>query len=343
MFYGVGGKYQMDEINQACIMMFVPSMLFIASMYTSFAHRRDHLDLHLPRIGKGLSAAGGLMAALMLYEYGLRFAFEPEDRRVTSILGLTYAEEEQTRDAYRDAGIGRAPIATILMVAAWGVGLITGPQVICQQLNPATSESRLLLKTFIVASILAGVSVCPGLPAPLSLYDFLSKSLAPSDGHFFKTLSYVTWASKSAGLWLKGGLAWCFRDDQHRRTEWIVHTYGDLAFALFILPFTAIFHGLLDGWAGYEDAFHHAALLSVVVGVAGSYIATIYMFKPMIKTTAFAHQYGLFAELRGKVPAEGDVMSNTTEGHVKNPIPDDGKPGVELGVCSTGGPPGGSV
>jgi len=299
--YGVLTTYTMVQINQAAVMWFIPFMVLTASLYTSLSHTKksDPIDCTTPCMV--LFIAGLCTSAFAVLYFILRFtdlatALPPALLSVVNYgIPPSIQEHQAAVFASRDNGL----FSAVGFVLSWSVALLLGPVLLCRYLASEMKDfgteqgpgregpGAWMGYLFFAASMCAAMFSTSFVP--FSFAYFLGRP-APDELTFYKALPFTVWETKAFCLMLKACLFMVYRRDKHRACEWLLHTYGDIAFLLLLFPLFITLHTIMPT---FQDAMAHAYVLAQLLGEVGAYICAIYMFNPEFHQVS-AHLNGLF-------------------------------------------------
>ena len=312
----------MDRTNMLSVYILITVFLSILPcLYTSFAHRK----LFQPAADKTqdapctwtalgwlvLELAAVVTSAAVVNQSVSRFpglvgpawASTPDLNTVLGGSNVTLTEEAASyaQAAYRAADPSTFAPAALLHAGSWSVALVGGPILLRRATqDPETlSVGAPLMATYLVAVVGILISTaCTPLNEQLSLGSMLLSRPSATEGHFYRGLGAGAWNMKMLALAVKTGIfaATAATGDKTRAVEWALHSYGEVATYMLLLPATWLFQRVLPT---YEDAFHHGFLVGGVGMPLIFYIVGIYVFASEVDRNISAKKRGLFASWRG--------------------------------------------
>ena len=303
--WGVFGKllphYRQKNINMGVTVLFIASMIDVAAIYTSFAHRKKFI----PLTKKSASTTGVIALVLALPTAGmivnqclLRFGALGEALRFDDldiiVMGSELAANTSAHAAelFVSGGeLGR--IAGMLHAGSWTCALIFGALLLPRVLkNPNDVAHSWLRRAYVLASVGVAVSTATWF-GQLSFSYFLLHPEA-EESQFYKTLPTVLWNTKAASVLLKvlifnqAATKW---DVPARTVEWMLHSYGEVIFyGLFLAATWAIRPHVPT----YQDAWAPAAVFSTLACNLIAYTCATYTMESEPEPVS-AKTRGLFA------------------------------------------------
>jgi len=277
-------QYRMDEINNAAVILFIVTMLWVAAGHSSLAHHKQYSS-------HGFSSLG---FTVVLWLFGAGCVAMVANQTLPGL--VAYDSQAHT-------------IASFFHVGSWSVGLVAGSLLIpCVLHNPSSGRGGLGVM-YVAAAFCMFVSTSSAFSPPLSLSGFLLGEKGHGrmgDGHFYALLPRTVWELKAVSVLFKTALfaLAMLAKDEARLVEWSLHSYGEIASYGLTLAVASASKSLFPT---EEDAFAHAAVLSTLAGPLVAYIASIYVMKPEPEPIS-AVRNGLFWDLRrpGKAGSKAD-------------------------------------
>ena len=258
----------MDRTNMLATYILITVFLSILPcLYTSFAHRKvfqpadgETQDAPATKLGWfALELAAVVTSAAVVNQSVSRFpgligpawASTPDLNTVLGGTNVTLMEEAAAyaQATYRADPFAFAP-AALLHAASWSVALVGGPILLRRATRDPTTLSvgSSLTATYLVAIVGILVSTaCTPLNEQLSLGSMLLSRPSATEGHFYRGLGAGAWNMKIMALEVKTGIftATAATEDHTRAIEWALHSYGEVATYILLLPATWLFQRAL--------------------------------------------------------------------------------------------------
>ena len=269
-------QYRMDEINTAAVVVFVATMLWVAAGHSSLAHHKQYVCQGFSSLGFSvvLGLFGAISAAMVASQAPVRYNPGHPNNAVNMM-------------------------ASFFHVGSWCVGLLAGSMLIPRVLHAPATGCGVLGLVYAAAGFCIFISTSSAFSPPFSLSGFLLGDKGHGrmgDGHFYALLPWTVWNLKALGVLVKTLLfaMAMHAKDEARLVEWALHSYGEIATYGVTLSVAWAARSLFPT---EEDAFAHAAILSVLACPVVAYLGSVYVMKPEPEPVS-AVRNGMFWELR---------------------------------------------
>lgn len=273
-------QYRMDEINNAAVIPFIVTMLWVAAGHSSLAHRKVY----------SLRGFASPLLTAALGGFGLGSAC------------MVASQSVDRHGRLFDRSNAAHVAASVAHVASWCTGLVTGGLLLPRIFHDPSSARSALGYAYILSAVGIFVTTSVLFRPPFSLGWVLAAEMG--EGHFYALFARTLWEVMAISVLLKTLLfALAVRaEDEARIVEWALHSYGGIAVYSMALGVTWATGSLFPT---PQDAVAHASLFATLAAPLVAYIASIYVMKPEPEEIS-ARRNGMFWDFRRRSGTKAD-------------------------------------